>query len=262
MELGTLIQPFVELVDSSVPPTINKYRIASAKVQSGDSAWRNTARLFSTFADDVFMNSEFQKISHVNELFLRKVSSLINDAEKTQDLKSLQVKCADELKKLKENFYKYISEVPIEWEPEIFPANTPFTSYLRIKEAISLAKERIHYFDRYLKVEFLETFLRNVDKNIEIRLVTTAGKRDFGVKGVLAVSKLVRQEFTNYQLIEVSPNDIHDRNLRVDDFVFTLGPGVDRAGLALTNFGPADNSAQALAHFDAIIGSGNVIHQS
>ena len=262
MELGILIQPFVELVDSFSPPAIRKYRVASAKVQSGDSEWRNTARSFLTFADDIFMNSEFQKLSHVNEHFLREISSLINEAEKSQDLAILQSKCDDALQRLKESFYKYLSEVPFEWEPEIFPANTPFTSYLRIKEVVSLVKERIHYFDRYLKVEFFETFLRSVDRDIEIRLVTTAGKQDFGVQGVRAVSDLVRQEFNNYQLIEVSPKNIHDRNLRVDDLVFTLGPGVDRAGMALTNFGPTDSSIQALAHFDAIIGSGNVIHQA
>ncbi|MFK5948056.1 MAG: hypothetical protein QM500_04695, partial [Methylococcales bacterium] len=221
-----------------------------------------TARAVCNFASDVFLNVEFQKLSHVNEVFLRGMSNHINVADQTKQLDDLQSNCGKELSLLKDEFYKNLSTIPIDWEPEIFPANTPFTSYLKIKESISLVNERLHYFDRYLKLEFFETFLRNVDRSKEIRLITTAGKNDFGVKGVLSVSELARNEFQNYQLIEVSHKDIHDRNLRVDDSVFTLGPGLDRAGMCLTNFGPSDSSITALKHLDEIIGNGNVIHQS
>jgi len=262
MELGILIQPFVELIKPKSPPNISKYRVACAKVQSGDAAWRNTARTFASFADDIFMNVEFQKISHVNECFLREISAKIEEAETTKNLANLQTQCAYVLERLKENFYQYISEIPVEWEPEIFPANTPFTAYLKIKEALSLATTRIHYFDRYLKVDFFDVFLRNVARDIEIRLVTTSGNNQYGIKGVLAVSELARKEFSNYQLIEVSPKDLHDRNLRVDDSLFSLGPGIDRAGLALTNFGPSDSSAKAFEQIEAIIGLGDIVHRS
>jgi len=261
LEFGILIQPFIELGSLEVPPDISKYRIASAKVQAGDPKWRLTAKKYCTFADDIFMSAEFQEISHINEVFLRAISSLI-DPDRFNNLASLQSKCNEEIDHLKGNFKDFASEIPMDWEPEIFPANTPFTSYLKIKESMALVNERIHYFDRYLKLEFFETFLRNIDRSKEIRLVTTAGKNDFGVKGVLSVSELARNEFQNYQLIEVSYKDIHDRNLRVDDSVFTLGPSIDRAGMCLTNFGPSDNSSTALQHLNEIIGNGNVIHQS
>jgi hypothetical protein len=98
-----------------------------------------------------------------------------------------------------------------------------------------------------------------------VTLVTTAGHSGpnaYGVAAVAPISNLVRQEFNNYRLVEVDRNVIHDRNLRVDDQVFTLGPGVDRAGMALTNFGPADSSSTAHGHFDDIIAKGTVIHSS
>ena len=79
MDFGVLIQPFVELTRSSTPLEISKYRIARAKVQAGDPSWRLTARAYCTFADDVFMGAEFQKISHVNEVFLGNIYALIND---------------------------------------------------------------------------------------------------------------------------------------------------------------------------------------
>jgi len=141
----------------------------------------------------------------------------------------------------------------------VFEANTPFTSYVRIKESLVSVKQRLHYCDRYLKPDFFTLFLASVEKTVSIRLVTTAGNAQYGVASVTAMSNLARQEFADFQLIEVAPTDLHDRNLRVHDQIFTLGPGVDRAGMALTNFGPSDSSPEAHNEFDRIIASGRVV---
>jgi len=135
----------------------------------------------------------------------------------------------------------------------------PFTSYLRIKESLAVINSRLDYFDRYLKPEFFELFLATVDPNVAIRLVTTKGNITYGVAAVRAVANLARQQFKDFQLVEVSPAILHDRNLRVDDHVFSLGPGVDRAAMALTNFGPADGSKVAHDELDRIIASGAVV---
>ena len=141
----------------------------------------------------------------------------------------------------------------------VFEANTPFTSYLRISESIELARQRLHYFDRYLKPEFYKLFLDVLDNRVSIRLVTTAGDARYGVAAVSAVSRLAQTQFADYALVEVDPSVLHDRNLRVDDQIFTLGPGVDRAGMALTNFGPTDCSEDAHNELDQIIASGRVV---
>ena len=62
LEFGILIQPFVELVGLETAPHIYKYRIAGAKVHAGDHEWRQTAKEYCTFADDVIMSSELNKI--------------------------------------------------------------------------------------------------------------------------------------------------------------------------------------------------------
>ena len=167
-----------------------------------------------------------------------------------------------EFEKAKENFSRFLGDVPVQWEPEIFEANTPFTSYLRIKQCFAVVNVRIHYFDRYLKPEFYQLFLSSLGKSVEIRLVTTTGKSGYGIKAVTPVSGLFRKEFSDYELIEVDPERIHDRNLRVDNQIFTLGPGVDRVGFALTNFGPSDVSSSAHSALDEIIAEGSVVHRS
>lgn len=172
---------------------------------------------------------------------------------------SVKLRVETEVRNGREMFFEYIDRIPIEWEPVVFAANTPFTSYLRIKESIVSVKRRLHYFDRYLKPDFFSLFLASVDNTVPVRLVTTSGNSQYGVAGVAAVSRLVRGQFSDYQLIEVAPTHLHDRNLRVDDQIFSLGTGVDRTGIALTNFGPSDSSSKAHEEFDRIIATGRVV---
>jgi len=258
-EFGILIQPLEELARAQKSSSLYDYRIAIAKVQAGQHAWRKQVRQFTTFAPEVVFEQEYQYISQVPERCVGALAVIINKRHLPNDPDQLKVRVEQEVRNAREKFFEYIDRIPIEWEPVVFEANTPFTSYLRIKESIVSVKHRLHYFDRYLKPDFYALFLASVDKTLQIRLVTTAGSPSWGVAGVAAVSNLARQEFADYQLIEVAPTDLHDRNLRVDDLIFSLGPGVDRAGLALTNFGPSDNSAEAHSEFDRIIAGGRVV---
>lgn len=261
-EFGILIQPYVELQQKQTPPTIDEYRIAVAKVNAGDANWRMGVKEYATYADDIVLNEEFQRLSHVAERFMFKIRNLLADQELLNDLVSLQEVFSRSLDETKTEFFELVSQIPIAWEPEIFAANTPFTSYLRIKEAIVIVKERFEYYDRYLKPEFFDLFVSKLEKATRIRLITTKGKRDYGINGVAFVSDLVSREYTDYALIEVTPDVLHDRNLRIDDDIFSLGPGVEGAGMKLTNFGPTDSSQEAHAELDKVINSGKIIHQS
>ena len=261
-EFGILVQPFEDLTRADQPPSLSDYRIAIAKVQAGDSQWRQQVKQFTTFANDIVFNQEYQDISHVPERFWSRLRELINDPELQKDLSQLNNRFRQKLSNTKRTFFEYIDHIPIAWEPVVFEANTPFTSYLRIRESIAVVNRRLHYFDRYLKADFFHLFLRSVRSTVSVRLVTTAGTANYGINGVTPISNLVRQQFSDYQLIEVAPRELHDRNLRIDDQIFSLGPGVDRTGVALTNFGPSDSSLVAQNEFDRIIAGGRVVHQS
>lgn len=261
-EFGILIQPYVELQDKRTPPTVGEYRIAVAKVSSGDANWRLGVREYATFADDLFLNEEFQQLSHVAERFMFKVRNLLADQKLLGNLVLIQQMFSRSLDETRAEFFELVSQIPVTWEPEIFPANTPFTSYLRIKETLSIVKGRLEYYDRYLKPEFFDLFVSKLDKTISIKLITTRGNNRYGVRGVTAVSELIKEEYSDYKLIEVTPDVLHDRNLRIDEKIFSLGLGADGAGIKLTNFGPADSSQQAHAQLDEVIDSGKIIHES
>lgn len=258
-EFGILIQPLEEIAKASDAPSVRDYRIAVAKVRSGDPQWRQTVKAFTTFAADIFFNQEFQDISHVPERCWHQINGLLNDDSLKDNLPLLQERFAKQVEASKDAFFELIEQIPIEWQPVVFPANTPFTAYLKIKEAIVSVSNRLDYFDRYLKPDFFPLFLASVDRTVAIRLVTTAGDSSYGAAAVAAVSRLAAREFSSFQLIEVTPSDLHDRNLRVDDHNFSLGPGVDRAGVALTNFGPSDSTENAHRELDRIISNGRVV---
>jgi len=258
-EFGILIQPLDAIGKSSETPSVGDYRIAVAKVQAGDPTWRQHVNAFTTFASDIFFSQEFQDISHVPERCWLRIKGIINDDSLQKNLPLLQKQVAEQVASMKASFFELIEHIPIQWEPVVFQANTPFTSYLRIKEAIVSVKNRLDYFDRYLKPDFFPLFLASLDRSVSVRLVTTAGDSQYGVYSLAALSRLASQEFSNLQLLEVSPGELHDRNLRVDAQIFTLGPGVDRAGMALTNFGPSDSTEDAHREFDRIISTGRVV---
>lgn len=264
LEFGILIQPYVELQQRKTPPTVDEYRIAVAKVNAGDANWRSGVKEYATFANDLVLNEEFQRLSHVPERFMFTVRNLLLLAAQKplNDLAWLQQTFSRSLNETKAAFFELVSQIPVTWEPEIFAANTPFTSYLRIKEALLIVKQRFEYYDRYLKPEFFDLFISKLEKTISIRLITTKGNKYYGVNGVAVVSDLIRKEYSDYKLIEVTPDVLHDRNLRIDDNIFSLGPGAEGAGIKLTNFGPSDSSQQAHAELSKVINSGKIIHES
>lgn len=250
--LGLLLQPLRDLTIRAAPPPDGEYRLAIAKMRGGDSEWRRMVQEFTTFAADVRFDQEYANISHVPERLWSTCSTFLGGP----DLASVQSRVAEAIQEAERQFFGLINLVPIEFEPTLFAANTPFTAYRRISEAIAPAQSRLHYFDRYLRPSFFDLFLGDVRKDLEIRVVTTRQ----GVDAVDAVSQLAVAEFRNFRLVLLDQRHFHDRNLRVDTQVFTLGPGVDRAGVALTNFGPGDSTPAGHQALDDLIVAGTVIH--
>ena len=187
-EFGILIQPYVDLQRKKAPPTVDEYRIAVAKVNAGDANWRLGVKEYATFANDLVLNEEFQRLSHVAERFMFKVRNLLAGHKTLSDLVLLQQAFSNSLDETQADFFELVSHIPVTWEPQIFPANTPFTSYLRIKEALLIVKKRFEYYDRYLKPDFFDLFISKLEKTISIRLITTKGDKHYGANGVAAVS--------------------------------------------------------------------------
>jgi hypothetical protein len=255
MEFGMMLAPLKDLAAQQTPPKQVDYIRSLAPFEGVPSVWADHAHEFARGMGTIEHN--------LVHLFGSGLMGLRHDVgDPVTDLGKLQRKLWAAIVWLEDRFLKLIDIVPLDWELSLSGGQTPFTFYMHVLDAVSTARNRLHYFDRYLKSEFYELYLRNLDRNLKICLVTTAGNQNYGVRAVTAVSDLFKQEFTNYRLIEVTPQDMHDRNLRIDDLVFTLGTSATDAGRQPTHFGPIGNTQAAHQTLDALIAGGTLIHQS
>jgi hypothetical protein len=152
--------------------------------------------------------------------------------------------------------------IPVVWEAEVFKGTSPLVVYFRIKEVMGTAKLRIDYADRYMKDDIFPLYLRDLDRNLSIRLITTKGDNIYGATHLRQVVTLAKAEFRAFELIEVSPKKLHYRRLRVDDQIFVIEPSISTGGKPAeyaNEFAPADSSPAGHAEFDAVIASGTVV---
>lgn len=253
--LGLLLRPLQDLARQSPPPAASAYNITAAKCRRDLEQWYEEVRTFCTF-DGYALNDLCQDILLEPQNLIHYLGQYARNSDDT----ARQLEFSYQLSLCRELTLAAIDRVPIEWNPHLHDAKTPLSVHFHIRDAIGTAKQRVHFFDRYLDADFYPLYLRELSRNIEVRLITTKGKLNFGVTNVLPVSKLAAGEFQNYQLIECLPADLHDRNLRIDGAIFHLGPSIKEAGTSPTNFTPADGSVNAHAILDSIIAKGVSVH--
>lgn len=264
MEFGIVIAPLDELAQRATPPTLEEYRFALGKFNVALGRWIENFRTFSQFGEVSYISyGELSDALEINIDGYIRHSAYPNPIE----LPVLQDKLKSSLQGLTARCIEMINLVPVNWPPILYDAKTPFTVYMRIQDAIAGARQRIDYFDRYLTEDFFHLYLRHLDRSLAVRLITTHGPgkdkhRPFGVEGVKPISDLVRQEFTDYKLVEVTPQAMHGRQLRVDDQIFALDVGTSDAGRYPTHFSRGDSSITAHQILDNIIKSGSIIHTS
>jgi hypothetical protein len=182
------------------------------------SAWTDKARNFATLGgytlhDDV--NRMRFGVEHV--------VTALKGVLATDDTRECQNSLRRLLAEIKPIALAAIDAVPIELEPRLLEERTPFSAYMAINDLVRAAKVRLHYFDRYLNVDFFPLYLRNLDRSVQVWLVTTKGDATYGVTNMLAAAKLAKAEFADFRLIECDYKDLHDRHVRIDDKVVNLG---------------------------------------
>jgi len=252
IEFGILVSPLRELSEQTVPPPLNKYRFAKGQVLAGFSDWMKHVREICTIGEIVLDHEIIEFKVSVRRL-TDNVQSLIQaDTSPQASQNALRIL----LHKAKEDFCKAMGNLEFELPAKLSAANTPFTVHLRIADVIRTAQNRIHYFDRYLRPDFFPLYLRTINRNIQVRLVTTRGGKNFGVQSVQSVAELAEKEFADFQLFEVTKDDLHGRHLRVDNQNFSIGSSAKDAGKQPTNFDPSDSTDEAHKILDDIIASG------
>lgn len=254
IRLGQVLAPVRELANAAQPPPRADYVVLAARFEPEISRWENEYGQYATVGG-VYFRRERDELKFQGQS-LYKWIGLCGDMNAPAEA---QARLREMLAKHDEKFIQLIDRIPVDWEPKLTASKLPFTVSMIIGDAIGGARKRLDYFDRYLDPDFFPLYLRQLDRSVAVRLITTQGNAQFGVSSVHAVAQLAAQEFVSFQLIQCSPHDLHDRNLRVDDQVFHLGTSTSSAGRHPTNFTPGDSSANGHQVLDKIIATGTVV---
>lgn len=255
-----LIKPLEDSAKRQPIPDIESYKIAVGQVNNDIEKFMRMVQKFVVFPNANY-NNEYGDIYTVYLSFNSKYRNKLK-VTKLENPKEFQDEFKEDLVKFDSSFYQIIDSIPIDWHLRHFEEKTPFTAHLGILDCISEARSSLVYIDRYLKPNFFKLYLRDLDRSISIRLLTTK----ISVADILDVSELCRQEFSDYKLIKFDPKDYHDRTLRVDNKVFNIGSGICEAGIKSTTFGPGPNTLEYNNEIDDLITNGikngQLVHES
>lgn len=256
LHLGYLLAPFRDLANAQAPPTLSAYRVAAARYVEDQPRWRARAAEFANVAGVVFQHELYEIEAPVRALR----TGFTDFCRRNPDDASRQTHLREWVERIERDTLAAIDSVPIDLGARLFEERSPFSVCMSISDAMLRAKRCVHYFDRYLRPDFFPLYLRPLSRSLSIRLITTAGRpNDYGVVMVEPLARLAAQEFADLQLLQCEVAHLHDRNLRVDDQVFYLGPSIDDAGRHPTNFGPSDSTAAGHAVIDSIMSRGRRI---
>lgn len=168
-----------------------------------------------------------------------------------------------EVNVLQTELLETILSIPTPVQSAIHEAHTPFSTYCLVKDLCSTAKTRVSWMDRYFDHSLFHRYFTDVPTSTSIVLVTwpeskCLSQRDRDrYKSFLDVSRLFAQERgpASYRL--VTSEDIHDRWLRCDDRVFTLGGSIKDLGQDVTfTISKVDVTRENLLKFDEAMTNG------
>jgi len=192
---------------------------------------------------------------HYN-LFCGQVYALVN----SQRFEGSPEQC-ETIKKTIAKVQDILMSIPVPIDSIICEAQTPFSTYCLIRDLCSTAKTQIVWLDRYFDQTVFYRYFYDVLPAVNVTLVTlpdTSSKSasdknrhsDF-----MNMSRLFAQERgpSGYRLI--TNTDFHDRWLRCDDKLFTLGGSIKDLSKPFT-IARLDSTTENAKHFDDAISNG------
>ena len=173
----------------------------------------------------------------------------------------------------RERIIEQILSVPVPIDSTIYEARTPFTTYCLVKDLCTTVRQEIVWLDRYFDQTIFHRFFTDTSASAQITLVTLPGATltsrsdKTRLAEFMDVSKLFALERGDqgYRLIE--NGNFHDRWLRCDDKLFTLGGSIKDLYRGPFTISRLDTTAanrqqfdDAVAHGAEIFGPNNPTH--
>jgi hypothetical protein len=171
----------------------------------------------------------------------------------------------ESLQQAREFVIEQVLSIPVPVDSVIHDAHTPFSTYCFVKDLCSTVRQQLVWLDRYFDQTIFHRFFGDTPAAAQVTLVTvpragltnardTARSAEF-----MDVSRLFAAErgVGGYRLIENA--HFHDRWLRCDDRLFTLGGSIkdfDRGPFTITRL---DGTPENRRHFDEAVAQGTEV---
>lgn len=253
IQFGAFVGPVLEMVKDlpSVPP-IRRKKISAKYLHDLDPF----QRLVMTFCQgepghdysEDWKNAHFEMLCLRNDLFGGK----LNDEQLAESVNKRVTIIRDS-----------IMAIPVEVDPQIFSAQTPFATYRFINNLLMTSIREVVWQDPYFGKSLFHRHLVHVPDNVPIKLVTSldsgTNKKDKQrIDEFLDVSSLFAVERTATRYSLVRNDDFHDRWLRCDDVIYNLGPSVKDLEKYFT-IAPMEASGTNLQRFEENISKGTEV---
>jgi hypothetical protein len=129
-----------------------------------------------------------------------------------------------------------IQSIPVVADSAIIEASSPFAAYCFLRDRAATVKRRIDWVDRYMDASLFHRFLRDTPLDAVVTLVTwpeaklSSAKDKSRYNAFIDVSRIFAAErgIDHYSLL--THDKIHDRWLRCDDELYSLGGSAKDAG--------------------------------
>lgn len=223
-QLGLWLRPVMDVVESPNTYSAEERANIRARAYRDGQAFTQAVHAFCHNVPGHTYVMEHQVIRTEIDNLIGSVNSSLVDAP--QSLAS----CVEHLRP---QIVAGIVAVPVSSESSMFEAQTPFTTYCRVKALCETTGSMLIYTDRYLDKTVFHRYLAAVPEQTEITLVTWPRSRHHNKRRYdefIDVSHLFAQERGPDKYRLFVEETFHDRWLRCDDQLFHLGGSIKDAG--------------------------------
>jgi hypothetical protein len=169
------------------------------------------------------------------------------------------------LEAYKKQFIEQVLAVPVPVDSAIYEASTPFSTYCLIRDLCTTVRRQLVWLDRYFDQTIFHRFFIDTPSTAEIILVTLPGADLKSATdrsrhaAFMDISRLfaVERGPQRYRLIE--NGSFHDRWLRCDDKLFTLGGSIKDLDKGPFTISRLDTTSFNQQRFDDAIAQGSEV---
>jgi hypothetical protein len=244
-QLGQLFGPILKVVVNPQSYDLEEKRRISARFYAEHAAFNERVEKFCKGEPHHHYLSELNRI-------LMAIMTLVNRSYNQNDYDLFENAPATH-----ETILDALCSIPTPIDSTIHDAVTPSSTYCLVRELCATADKHVFWMDRYFDQTLFGRYLADVPKSATVTLITypeskckgSADKQRYA--DFMSVSKLYAAERgpTGYRL--VIDQGFHDRLLRCNDKLFTLGGSIKDLGKDTTfTLAKLDSTVENTRRFD------------